>query len=80
MLERKTPDEMLALAKNMIHMIAQENGVTEEEVRRDITEAIKAGMANPDLEIQARWKSIPWESGEPTAEEFILWNVQQLQG
>ena len=62
-----------------IRKIATENGVSEEEVRREMMKAMKEGMSNPNPEVQALWNSIPWRNGEPSVEEFIAWNTEQLR-
>ena len=72
-------DDELRQARRVIRAVAEQNGVSAETVRREIMEAIHAGMDNPNPEIQARWKLIPWRSGTPTAEEFLAWNVRMVQ-
>ena len=39
--------------KNIIRQIAKQNGVTPAEVKRDIQEAIRIGMASSDPNVQA---------------------------
>ena len=69
----------LRKARESIKRIAAENNISDAEVRESILEAMKAGMADPDPEVQAKWKTIPWKNGEPTPEEFIAWNVEQIR-
>lgn len=44
--------------KNIIRQIAKQNGVTPAEVKKDIREAIRIGMASPDPAVQAHWRRI----------------------
>ena len=41
---------------NIIRQIAKENGVSPAEVKKDMQEAIRVGMASPDPKVQAEWK------------------------
>ena len=42
--------------KNIIRQIAKQNGVTPAEVKRDIQEAIRIGMASTDPNVQIHWR------------------------
>ena len=66
-------EEMLAHARVVIAEIARDHGVPESEVRADMMAAMRAGMADPDPEVQKQWRGIPWRGAEPTVEEFIAW-------
>ena len=66
-------EEMLAHARVVIAEIARDHGVPESEVRADMMAAMRAGMADPDPEVQKQWSGIPWRGDEPTVEEFIAW-------
>lgn len=57
----------------VIAQIADKNGVTVEEVRRDISETIAAAMSDPDPAVQNRWKQCPCAGDVPTPEEMIFW-------
>lgn len=63
----------------MIRQIACEHKVTEEEVRKEMKEAMDAGRMNPDPAVQAKWAGFDFEGEEPTLEEFILWMASQLE-
>ena len=69
----------LKRAAGIIRQIARENHVTEEEVRRDMKEAIDVGRYNPDPAVQAKWAGFEYAGDEPTLEEFILWMVGQIK-
>ncbi|MBR3429412.1 MAG: hypothetical protein IKG87_04865, partial [Clostridia bacterium] len=45
-------------AAGIIRQIARDNHVTEEEVRRDMKEAMDAGRSNPDPAVQAKWAGL----------------------
>ena len=77
-MNQSIPDETLEQVRTIIRNIAASNGISEEEVRREMIEAMREGMANPDPEVQAKWKSVPWQNREPTPEEFILWNAAEI--
>lgn len=64
--------------KSVIKEIAQKENRTEREVRQDIAAAIAAGMANPDPQVQAVWRTIPYRGEVPTPEEVIAWACTRL--
>ena len=66
----------LKRAAGIIRQIARDNHVTEEEVRRDMKEAMDAGRNNPDPAVQAKWAGFEYAAEEPTVEEFILWTAE----
>ncbi|MBR2256991.1 MAG: hypothetical protein IJ899_06510 [Blautia sp.] len=45
----------LKRAAGIIRQIARDNRVTEDEVRRDMKEAMDAGRNNPDPAVQEKW-------------------------
>ena len=61
--------------EKIITQIAAKHGVTEEEVRQDITELIVESMKAAQTDPVARklWKSCPRAGDVPTPEEFIFW-------
>ena len=79
-MEYQITDDMLEHARIIIREIAREYGVPEAEVRADMLGAMRAGMENPDPEVQKQWREIPWRGQEPTAEEFILWMARKTEG
>ena len=58
-------------AEQALQAVAQQNGTTVDEVKKEIALAILAGMSNPDPAVQARWKNIPHVGDVPTPEEMI---------
>lgn len=71
-----TAQEQQAMEK-IITQPAQSRGISEEEVRRDLTEMILETMkAIPDNPAaQAFWQSYPCAGDIPTPEEFIFWTT-----
>ena len=69
----------LKRAAGIIRQIARDNHATEEEVRRDMKEAMDAGRSNPDPAVQAKWAGFEYVGDEPTLEEVILWMVGQIK-
>ena len=65
----------------VIEKVAKNNGITSEEVEREIEFAIKAAMKNPNSDVRLVWKKLSPDGRLPTAEEltekivgFILQN------
>ena len=58
---------------NIIRQIAKENGVSPAEVKKDMQEAIRVGMASPDPKVQAEWKRISPSGKEPSVEELLAY-------
>lgn len=74
-----TPRQQAYMEK-VIAQIAQKHGVTEAEVRRDITELIVESMKNAqgDPAVLELWKTCPCKGDIPTPEEFIFWTSRQV--
>ena len=71
--------EMLAHAKVIIAEIARNRRIPESEIRAEMMVAMRAGMANPDPDVQKQWSEIHWRGAEPTVEEFIAWTVLKAE-
>lgn len=69
----------MASARRAIEGVARKEGLTVEEVRASMMEAIEEAFNNPDPEVQARWTMIPREGKIPTPEELIIWVGKQLR-
>ena len=76
---KKISAEMLTHAKVIIAEIARDRKVPESEVRAEMMAAMRAGMANPDPDVQKQWSEIPWRGAEPTVEEFSAWTVLKAE-
>ena len=78
-MKKQISNEALKRAKRSIKQLAKSHGVSEAEVRAEMEEAMRAGMANPDPAVQARWASIQWRGETPTVEEFIACITEQIE-
>ena len=63
----------LKKAARGIKRVARQNGVPEEEVRRDMLVAVNAARNNDDPAVKARWETFHYSGAEPTLEEFLVW-------
>lgn len=61
----------------ILEQIAVKNGVSIEQVRQDIQEALDKGWNNSDEKVQAYWRKIPTKHKKPTLEEVILYMVTE---
>lgn len=76
--KRVIPQEALKAARDIIKQVALKEGVTEAEVRREMTTAIMVAWSNPDPQVREMWSRIPCEGEIPTPEEFILWAAVEV--
>lgn len=58
-------------AETALQIIAEKEGVSVQEVRLRIQEAIDMAIANPDPFIRKFWESIPHQGERPSFEEVI---------
>ena len=58
-------------AREALAAIAKENGVTTDEVRREICKAIEEGLKSTDPNAIRFWESIPRKGDKPVPEEVI---------
>jgi len=65
-------------ARRAIEGVALKEGLTVEEVRASMMEAIEEAFNSPDPIVQARWAQIPREGDIPTPEELIIWVGKRL--
>ena len=65
-------------AEAAIRAIAAKNGITEEEVRKEMSIAIESGYNNPDPAVQAYRRGTPFQSRKPSLEEFLVWWAAQV--
>jgi hypothetical protein len=63
--------------KNIIRRIATENGVTPEEVEKEMMNAIRIGMSSTDPNVQAHWKRMSPSGTEPTINEVLTYLVSE---
>ena len=65
--------------KTILKAVAQKNNTTTEDVLREMEVAIAMGMANPDPEVQKKWRQIPRKGDQPTPEEVIMYYAKLLK-
>lgn len=56
-----------------LQKLAARENTTPEAICESIQTAIDAGFGNPDPEIQAAWKQIPFGGGHPTPEDVFTY-------
>ena len=54
----------------ILQQLARQNGMTKDQVLREMEAAIEAGWNDPDPAVQATWKKLPFH-GKPSVSEFI---------
>ena len=64
--------------QDIIEMIAAKNGVTPEEVRREMGQALKEARSSSDLQIRATWEKISINGEEPASEDVVGYAVAEL--
>lgn len=69
-----------AIVKNAMKQLAIRDGITVQQVRLRIQEAMISGPLSPDPVIKMRWKEIPCEGEVPTPEELILYLAERVAG
>ncbi|MEG2512226.1 MAG: sporulation initiation factor Spo0A C-terminal domain-containing protein [Acetivibrio sp.] len=62
-----------------IFYLARKNGVTEDEIRRELEKAIEIGMSSTDQEVQKHWKEMSCNGRRPTPEEMISYLTKKIQ-
>lgn len=75
-MEERTNAE-LTKAAQMITRIAKLHGVSEDAIRADLLEAMRAAQGNSDPLVQEKWKTLHYSGIEPTVEEFLAWVISQ---
>ena len=58
--------------------MAEERGITEEELKEQIQQRIIAGLNSPDPVRRKQWEAIPHTDDIPTPEEYIRYIVEKL--
>lgn len=57
--------------REILRQIAQQEGISEEEVREQIAYAISLALQSENPKAQQFWRGIPCEGESPTIEEII---------
>jgi len=61
-----------------IRMVAAREGVSTDEVYREIESAISAGLRNPDPGVRQMWRMLPCSGKTPTPDDVIMFAVEHL--
>ena len=72
-------EEELGRAKRAITIMAKRNGVSEEQIRAELKEAIDISFCCTDPLVRAQWSEFEYAGSEPTPEEFITWNAKKVK-
>lgn len=64
--------------KKVIKKIAKREGVSVEEVYREMQIAIDMAYADSDPAVQAAWENIPVPYGKPRPEDVIAYCVEKV--
>ena len=65
--------------ENIFKRMAEEHGITEDEMREQIQQRIIAGLNSPDPIRRKQWEAIPCTGDIPTPEEYVRYVVEKLQ-
>lgn len=63
----------------IIALIAQQKQISEDEVLKEMQEAIDFGYYNPDPAVREEWAAMPFQE-KPTPQEFIAYMADRLSG
>lgn len=55
----------------LLKSMAEKEGTSVEEIRKEMQNAIDAGFANTDPAVKAKWTEMWGEGRKPTVDEFI---------
>ena len=65
--------------RRTIESIAKKNGMSPEEVEKEIMEAIREAMASPDPRAQALWRQMCPDGKEPDLDTFLDFVTNRLR-
>ena len=57
--------------ERMLETVAENAGISKEQMRREMQEAMDEAMNTPDPMVQMRWTFVPRKGERPTLEEFV---------
>lgn len=64
--------------KKALKKIAAKEGISVEEVYREMQIAIDVGFSNPDPAIRAAWKNVPMPYGKPRPEDVVAYCAKRI--
>ncbi len=65
--------------QNILEKIAMQNGVSVDQVRQDIQEALDYGWNSTDENVKAYWRKIPAKHGKPTLDEVLVYIINSIK-
>ena len=72
-----TQDE-INLASRAIHVIAEQNGIPEDQLRSILSARFNEDLHSSDENLKEIWKDFEFAGSEPTEEEFFLWIQKKI--
>lgn len=63
----------------ILKIIAEKEGISVEEVYREMQAAIDAGYSNPDPAIRTAWEKVPLPYGKPRPEDMVVYCAGQIK-
>lgn len=63
---------------NYLEIIAKKEGISKEEVHKEIGRAVSTVLKSSDPQVQHFWSAFPCEGDTPTIEEIIYYLAQQF--
>lgn len=67
------------IVENTLRKLAERDGISMQDVRSNIQDAMISGLMSRDPEVQKYWRRIPCENGVLTPEDLILFLVKQVK-
>ena len=68
----------MAEQESLLERLARENGVTVEEIRKQLGKKLEAGLSDPDPKRRTPWERIPCAGERPTVEEWLEYVVKRI--
>lgn len=60
-------------------IIGEGEGISSEEVEKEIQIVIDSGFDNPDAGIRAEWAKVPFKGERPTSQEVIEYLFKEMK-
>lgn len=63
----------------VLSIMAAKNGISEDQMRKEIQETINYARSNSDPKATEMWKNAPFSEDNPSIEEFIMWIANEAK-
>ena len=63
----------------VLSIMAAKNGISEEQMRKEIQEAISYARSNSVPKAREMWKNALFAEDNPSVEEFIMWLANEVK-